>query len=78
MFEYFKILELYEGKITLDVSELSPSEVAILSEYKIELNKKMAEEQERIRKKGSTPRESSDVNSLEFKETLFKHVRRRQ
>lgn len=78
MFEYFKLLELYEGKITLDVSDITPSEAAILAEFKIELNKKMMEEQEKVRRNSTSGNSRAvDINDLEYKQKLFGHVKRR-
>lgn len=85
MFELFKLLEMFDGKIVLSADELSPDEITYLAEYKVDLNEKIAAETEARRRQIDTEinskrntNSSVDVNSKDYQKNLFNHVTKRQ
>lgn len=71
-------MELYDGKITLDASTLTPSEIAILAEMKIELNEKLLSQANKNEEKSSNgSAKEFDVNDKEYKSQLFAHMKRK-
>lgn len=79
MRDLFQIMELYDGKITLDASTLTQSEIAILAEMKIELNEKLLSQTTKSEEKSGVNRSSKefDVNDKEYKSQLFAHMKRK-
>ena len=80
-FELFKILELFEGKITIDASTLDPDMVVYLSEFKEELNDHIRKETEKRQKEAASKYGKKnnvvDVDDPEFVKKTFSHLNRR-
>lgn len=81
MFEYFKALELFEGKVVLDLDKLTPDEISYLSQFKIQLNKRIQEETEKRNKELELERKrnskSGNRNAVNDYQAIFGHMKRR-
>lgn len=85
MFELFKLLEMFDGKIILGANELSPDEITYLAEYKTDLNDRILKETEERRreidremKSRNNPNRSETETDRERYEKIFGHVKKRQ
>lgn len=83
MFELFKLLELFDGKIILGANELSPDEITYLSEYKSDLNERILQETENRRMQidkemKSRNNKTEPESDKERYDKIFGHVKKRQ
>lgn len=81
MFELFKLLEMFDGKIILSANELSPDEIAYLVEFKMDLNRQIALEtqarQEAMGFGSSAPQTGKEAERAQY-DKIFGHVKKRQ
>lgn len=83
MFELFKLLEMFDGKVILGANELSPDEITYLAEYKTDLNEKILQETENRRMQIDREMKAKNnrfepENDRERYDKIFGHVKKRQ
>lgn len=83
MFELFKLLEMFDGKIILGANELSPDEITYLAEYKSDLNDRILQETEARRKQIDQEMRNRNSNAKPASEKeefdkYFGHIKNRR